>query len=324
MSDGLDKSSTLKKVETKALTIREAAALSSYTTAHLIRLIKQGKIAAEQINRQWHVDPVSFKNFLEEIDRVKKFQREKVRQERITERYSISNIDSGELEKYKDVSPFNLKALTQSGMVLASIAFFFMLGSGAHTYNYLAILDGFVDDVSEISLLDEPNSSLEATVLSSNIQTLASHIRDYIWCPIKSIFFNESSCSDFSPVEYAIVQEGFNKEKVTTQNNPPLVDQVFHQYVTNVTNPTERETIREVIVREGEVDTSRFVTQSEYDLQLEALLRSTENSSATAADSLSTLTNSLASEVDTATLTVSGNGSIGDSLTVTNNATIGG
>ena len=59
-------------------------------------------------------------------------------------------------------------------------------------------------------------------------------------------------------------------------SNETVVQNVTNEYVTN---PVERETIREVVIRNEQVSSTNFITRTEYENQVDAIMRSIENSS---------------------------------------------
>lgn len=115
-----------------------------------------------------------------------------------------------------------------------------------------------------------------------------------LWCGFKSLFGFD--CIDETvDVEYAIVTplvETQNNTQVVENKPQPVATTTIVQYVTNenIVNPVEREVIREVIVRDGVVDTSKFVTRQEYDWQVDAIMRSIEDSNDGGGSSSSGLT----------------------------------
>lgn len=101
---------------------------------------------------------------------------------------------------------------------------------------------------------------------------------------------------------------------------PPATTQIIREtptYVTNeyITKPIEQQTIREVVIRDKQIDSSRFVTQATYDRQVDALQYSVESSDSSIADSI-------AEAVNTALLTVTGNATVGGTLNVAGATTL--
>ncbi len=107
------------------------------------------------------------------------------------------------------------------------------------------------------------------------------------------------------PVTSATTTNAFSESPVHVNKTEPT-------YVTNeyVTRPLEREILREVVIRDNNIDTSHFITRSDYDAQVNALLTSVEGSSSGASNALSELSDSLATSFTTDALTVSGSGSL--------------
>src|SRR5690606_23571575 len=111
-----------------------------------------------------------------------------------------------------------------------------------------------------------------AIILAQPFYDYAEGVIQNVWCATKLLWYRTDSCAAPS-IEYAIVPniDSVNRteEKSTVVNNT---------YVTNqIDNSGIREIVREVIVREGQIDPGIFVTRLEYKNQVDALLRSIEN-----------------------------------------------
>jgi hypothetical protein len=97
------------------------------------------------------------------------------------------------------------------------------------------------------------------------------------WCGVKNVF--NIACEQ---VDDDRVTEDKGMETVAvTPRSAGTTSSSTITYVTNeyVERPIEREVVREVVIRNEAIDTSRFVTNDAYQRQVEALLSSIENSS---------------------------------------------
>lgn len=89
---------------------------------------------------------------------------------------------------------------------------------------------------------------------------------------------------------------------------------IINQYITN---PVVREIIREVLVKDVIFDVSRFITRQEYDAQVDAIMRSIEDSSDGGTSGISDITGESIEDLsDVATMTET----VGDLLTWTGSA----
>ena len=282
MSKKFDKISTNNKIN--LLTIKEAAALTSYSTAYLARLIKQNKIEGKQIDRQWYINPDSLNSFLEDVAEAKKIQREKIRQERIAERNAVPVITREEVvedvpQTPENISPFSLQALAGSAAAMAVFAFFFTLGSGVHSYDYLAMLD-VSESLGEMSFLPEEDSSLQALTLSSDGQELLTKIKDHIWCGIEVVFLSDGRCLYLPVFEYAIAEPRREPKPTPTPatsiptsvaSNNVESDSgttIVNQYITN--NPVTE--VKETVIENRLIE--RFSTKDNVTRQAEAIINS--------------------------------------------------
>src|SRR5690606_14753906 len=90
------------------ISVKEAAAISSYDTAYVTRLAQKGRIKAIKDGRQWLIDANSLRDFVREINSRKEARKNQLREERLRE---ISIDKSVEEDTYK---VFDLRAATQS------------------------------------------------------------------------------------------------------------------------------------------------------------------------------------------------------------------
>lgn len=70
----------------KYLSARSASKLVGYSSDYVTRLARQGKIDAERIENQWFVEPESLKLFTLNAEAEKRNRKEKLREERLSER----------------------------------------------------------------------------------------------------------------------------------------------------------------------------------------------------------------------------------------------
>ncbi len=112
------------------ISIREAADLTSYTTAHLSRLARQGEVRAVKSGRQWFIDPVSLQEFKQDTELRKHERRRKLSDERVAalhgdgRRSKKGNTAASVADK---ASVFNVKTLLESGIVMVSVALLVIL-----------------------------------------------------------------------------------------------------------------------------------------------------------------------------------------------------
>jgi|SRR3989338_2394292 len=97
------------------ITAKEAAQISGYTSAHIIRLAQSGSILAKKEGRLWHVNYASLKQSLVEVERAAQIRRSELRLKRLQE------LKKSPYEPILGTKMLNLQAFLATGAL-------FMLG----------------------------------------------------------------------------------------------------------------------------------------------------------------------------------------------------
>ncbi len=130
MSHQVESFKTAEGSSDNLITIREAAAITSYTTAYISRLAHGGEVRAVKKGRQWFLDPVSLQEFKQDIELRKNERRRKLSDERVValHRSKRPGANKGDNLVTADVaSIFNVKAFLESGIVMALLSLLLIL-----------------------------------------------------------------------------------------------------------------------------------------------------------------------------------------------------
>ncbi len=303
------------------VSVKEAAFLSNYTTAHISRLLRQGKLKGVKIGHKRYVDTSSLNNFLIAIKREKRLKAKQLSENLLAERnkektFQEEIITYTKIEVSSDLqrqvsSPVNtLATMLEAAIITTCLSLVLAVGfvGGSEKLNVTKLNSGveevagtvvkslvFVDSFETVSV-DAPEK------LPAAAYTALGRYVDQVWCGVN--LFVDSTFECYEGNENTAVPEERTVVTVATSTT--------NQYITN---PVEKETIREVVVRENVIDTSQFVTWTSYQNQIDAVMRSIEDGDSGNNGGGSTdLTNINNTSLTTVTLTVSGDASVAGTL----------
>ena len=289
MSDSTEPSGVAALKSKKFLSVKEAAAVSSYTTAHLTRLAQKGSVIAKRDGRQWMIDSTSLQDFVWEAEEKKKIRQEQLRKERVEELH-LSNSGQSPDDLDEAVSVFDFKAGVVSAALTMCVALLFSLGG---TYGQNAQTESAVAGSTVVSGLEKVSQDFKeqviprtrdlsaTTLLSAPIATYSGKVLGWLWCDFKLLWYKNDSCGA-PPIEYAIVSSVNNSDNRVTSTGDSGEESSVVVNNTYITNPVEREVvereiIREVFLQEEQLSFVSYITRTEYDNQVDAIMRSIEN-----------------------------------------------
>lgn len=120
---------------TTLLPIKEVAKLVSYSRDHITRLARERKIVASLIGRQWYIDLVSLKSFIEAAD-----LEQQVRQRQLSDERKREQLLKDEVKKIKESLKDRGRTVHLQARLVSSLALFLGLltGVGFYTFSYLS------------------------------------------------------------------------------------------------------------------------------------------------------------------------------------------
>ncbi len=278
MSDSTEPSNVDTSKSTKFLSVKEAATVSSYTTAHVTRLAQKGLITAVRDGRQWLIDPISLQKFVWDTEEKKKVRKEQLRKERVEELHLSSTGQTLE-DSDEEFSIFDVRTAVVSAVFTTCVALLFSLGSVYDQNEQIFAGSTVVSGVERLSydfkdrVLPRTRDLSATTLLSAPIATYSGKVLESLWCDLKLLWYKNDSCGA-PAIEYAILPIINNRdadpETNVTVNNTYITNPVEREVV-------EREIVREVFVQDGQLSFASYITRTEYDNQVDAIMRSIEN-----------------------------------------------
>lgn len=114
--------------------------------------------------------------------------------------------------------------------------------------------------------------SQQAAVSDSAWSLFYCDVKSFLGFPCPSEEPASTPIVNSKPIEPVVINRPAGSQATTTT----IVQNVVNEYVSN---PVERETVREVLIRDVVFDVSRFITRQEYDAQVDGIMRSIEEDS---------------------------------------------
>jgi|GEM_PF-2187335 len=262
--------SSYKQLDNKAkktdsfLTIKEASFVSAYSVAYITRLAQQGKISAKKIDNQWFVDKDSLNKFVAETLEQKEMLKDRLRLERLS---NIKNTEKKQPIKSAEVYRFNVdEPVLKTSTLIQSLVFVLIFGL---CFGFGSIYSGAV------------NNGISANeALAGSYNAVQSNSRNF-FCTLTPEVIRKALdiCGDGVVRKYAIlpIESAIDVSYLTHGHESDSSVIVTHNYY------PVREVVRETIINNdsASVDSSNFITRSEYNNQVDALLTSIENNSGT-------------------------------------------
>ncbi|PIR86066.1 hypothetical protein COU14_01055 [Candidatus Kaiserbacteria bacterium CG10_big_fil_rev_8_21_14_0_10_44_10] len=258
----------------KLISIKEAASVSSYTTAHVTRLAQKGLIKAKRNGRQWLIDRNSLNEFSLNAEERKKERKERLRKDRVKELQSTNSQQTPE-EFKEDFSILDFKTSIASVAFTVCVVMLFLLGNTYEQNRSVMSGSAVTSGVEKLShdfkakVLPRTRDLSATTLLSAPIATYSVKALGWLWCDIKLLWYKNDSCAA-PAIEYAIVGPRKDSNQtpatVTGTGNQSYETTVVNQYITN--NPVIE--VKETTIEKQFIE--RFSTKDNLSRQTDIVI----------------------------------------------------